>query len=217
MVKYAPKSKKQFTILSISLIIFTLGILLFTRAGSYLVRADSFKHGDAMVLLMGNWPERLLHANDLYSAGVSGSLLLVEEDNGALKWLNEKGIALESTSQQCFRAAIALGIPHYRINLLPGDAQSTQMEAIVARKFLYKCSGIDTLIVVSSPSHTRRAGMIFEEAIKSLDRKVLLYTSPSPYSDFTGEKWWNDREDIQIVVMEYLKIFNFLVFEQWEL
>ena len=91
------------------------------------------------------------------------------------------------------------------------------MEALIIRDYLSKQPEIDTLTIVSTPGHTRRAGMIFEKAMKSLDHKVVIYTSPSSYSNFTGEKWWKDREDIQVVVIEYLKIFNFLVFEQWEL
>ncbi len=209
--------KKKYKYLLGLLLLFLLISYLFSKAGQFLVREDSIKKSDALVLLMGSYPERVLHAADLYHAGYAPNLVFCAESNSGLQLLLNRGIELKSSNQQCRYAAIKLGIPDDSIILLPGNATSTQMEALIIRDYLSKQPEIDTLTIVSTPGHTRRAGMIFEKAMKSLDRRVVIYTSPSSYSNFTGEKWWKDREDIQIVVIEYLKIFNFLVFEQWEL
>ncbi len=209
--------KKKYKYLLGLILLLLLIIYLLGKAGPFLVREDNIQKSDALVLLMGSFPARVLHAADLYHGGYAPELIFCEESNAGLKLLLDKGIELKSSNQQCRYAAIKLGIPDDSIILLPGNATSTQMEALIIREYLSKQPEIDTLTIVSTPGHTRRAGMIFEKAMKSLDHKVVIYTSPSSYSNFTGEKWWKDREDIQVVVIEYLKIFNFLVFEQWEL
>ena len=56
--------------------------------------------------------------------------------------------------------------------------------------------------------------MIFSAAFKSLEDPVSVYSTPSSYTDFNAEKWWRNKEDIQQVVLEYLKIGNFLLSEK---
>ena len=210
------KRKSAFTVFLLFFFA-TLFVIITPRIGTFLVRQDKLQKADAMVLLMGSFPERILHATDLYKTGVAGKLIYAEEGSGALQLLRERGVILESSTEICRRVAITLGIPPDSIILLPGKAQSTQMEAIIVRDFLKTKPGIDTLIIVTSAAHTRRAGMIFGKALGEMDNQIVIYTSPSKYSGYTGVKWWKDREDIQQVVFEYIKMLNFLVFEQWEL
>ena len=101
--------------------------------------------------------------------------------------------------------------------ILPGDATSTQMEAEIVRDYLATKPGIETLLLVSSAHHTRRASMIFKAALKPLEHPVSVYCSPSSYTAFCAEKWWKNREDIQDVLTEYLKIGNFVLFERRKL
>ncbi|MEA3443780.1 MAG: ElyC/SanA/YdcF family protein, partial [Bacteroidota bacterium] len=97
------------------------------------------------------------------------------------------------------------------IVLLPGSARSTKMEAQIIKEYIKQNPEINTLIVVSSPSHTRRAGMIFQKALNSGNRQTYIMTSPSKYSNFTGKGWWKNREDIQIMLSEYTKLLVWLV------
>jgi uncharacterized SAM-binding protein YcdF (DUF218 family) len=122
-----------------------------------------------------------------------------------------------SGTVQLRNAAVVLGIPSDSVIILPGEAQSTQHEAFIIRKYLEDKPDIDTLILVSSAPHTRRASMIFEEAFKGSIKPVHIFYSPSPYTSFNAEKWWRDKEGIQIVMMEYLKMANFVLLERREL
>lgn len=108
-----------------------------------------------------------------------------------------------------------LGIPKDSIVLLPGSATSTQMEALVVREYIKQNPETDTLIIVSSPSHTRRAGMIFERILQKENSNVCILTSPSAYNSFTGEGWWKSREDVQKVLSEYVKLVVWVVWERW--
>lgn len=190
--------------------------LLFRSAGNYLVRQDSLYKADAAIVLMGSIPDRVLQAADLYHEGYFDHLILVDENMGASEALVIRGAHLISNTEQCRKAAIDLGIPDSCITVLPGRASSTQQEALITRDYLAAHPEISSLMIVSSASHTRRAGMIFKKVLKRATRTDLL-TSPSIYSSFRAKSWWRSRESIQEVVYEYIKIFNFLLIDQFRI
>ena len=197
------------------------------KAGSWLVKSDEIQHADAMIMLMGGISDRVLQIADLYQQDVAGEVWIVEEGSGAMSMLEERGVHIISTTQQVYGALRDLGIAEESIVILPGGATSTQMEAEITRDYLATLagvgqvasglSGIDTLLVVSSASHTRRAHQIFSAAVKTLDQPVVICCSPSPYTEFNAQKWWKDRDDIQDVFFEYVKMANFLLFEKRDL
>jgi uncharacterized SAM-binding protein YcdF (DUF218 family) len=209
------KSRIFFFIILFVLIILYIGGC--RRAGSWLVKEDVPAHADAMVLLMGGFPDRVLQAVDLYHEGKADKLLIVEESMGPFSTLELRGADIISNTEQARNSAIALGIPADSIAILPGDARSTQDEAIVVRDYLSRCTTVDTLLLVSSSAHMRRASMIFKAAVKNNDHPVYIGCSPSAYSDFNADRWWRDKEGIQSVLTEYVKMGSFVVFEKKKL
>ena len=101
--------------------------------------------------------------------------------------LEARGVSMISTTDQARDAAVILGIPADSITVLPGDARSTLTEAIVVRNYLSDKPETDTLILVSSPAHMRRASMIFKAALKDAGTPVYIGCSPSSYSSFNAE------------------------------
>lgn len=188
------------------------------KAGSWLVREELPEQADALVLLMGSIPDRVLQTADFYNEGMAGKVILVEESMGPAEALTATGFKLVRTTEQVVDALVYLGVPRESIILLPGEATSTQMEAETVRDYLKsRQTGIESLILVSSSHHMRRGTMIFKAAVKPLQTYVDVYSGPSTYSDFNASFWWKSREDIQDVVLEYLKIFNFILFEKRKL
>ena len=191
------------------------------KAGSYLLKDDQVEHADVMVLLTGTLTDRVLQTADLYHEGVASRVWIVEAGRGADSILKQRGVYLKSYSQQNRDVLIQLGIPADRIELLPGGATSTRMEALIIRDHLQTQKGIETLLLVTSSEHTRRAHKIFEAAFhplrKSSGRAPVVSCSPSKYTNFHAEKWWRSRDDIQDLVNEYLKLLNFALFEKREL
>jgi uncharacterized SAM-binding protein YcdF (DUF218 family) len=166
-----------------------------------------------MVMLMGSIPDRVLQVSDLYNKRLADKVIIVQESNGSSKELEIRGVHLISSTKQCKDALITLGIPDENIIILPGDARSTQQEATILRDYLKTHPEIDTLTLVSSSDHTRRASMIFEKALNQKGMSVVILCSPSKYTGYTGQGWWKDKEGIQTVLMEYIKMFNFWMFE----
>ena len=187
------------------------------RAGQWLVKEDVPKHADALVMLMGNFPERVLEAADVYSKGLADRIIIVFESMGPYRELESRGASIVRTTEQARNAAVALEVPADSIIMLPGDARSTLDEAIAVRDYLKLTPSVDTLILVSSPAHMRRAYMIFMAALRNSPQKIFVGCSPSRYSDFNPGKWWRRKEDVQSVLSEYVKIFSFLLFEHRQL
>lgn len=184
------------------------------RTGVWLAKENVPPHGDAMIMLMGSFPERVLQSVDLYHEGIADRLIIVYESMGAYQALEEKGATVIRTTEQARDAAVALGLPDSCITMLPGDARSTLDEALAVSDYLAMQPGQDTLILVSSPAHMRRAYMIFKTVLKRADLNTYVGCSPSKYSSFNPDRWWRRKEDIQSVLSEWIKILNFKIIEQ---
>jgi hypothetical protein len=68
---------------------------------------------------------------------------------------------------------------------------------------------------VTSKYHSARARMIFEKAVRSFDRNIEIYIVANKYDTFNAEQWWKDRESFKQVILEYLKLINFYLREQF--
>ena len=213
----AVQMKSRFIFFGLMLLIAVLYSEGCRRAGSWLIKGNVLGHTDVIVILMGSFPERVLQALDLYNNGMSDRIVIVEESMGPYRSLEERGVRIETNSEQAVRSLITLGVPADSITLLPGDARSTLDEAVAVRDFFDHKPEADTLILVSSPAHMRRAALIFNRALRYQPVPVTIGCSPSSYSGFNPDKWWRRKEDIQSVMSEYLKICSFLLFEKREL
>jgi len=209
--------KHGFFLITVLIIILSLYFGLVRQAGRWLVKEDDSVNADAMVVLMGGITDRVLQAADLYQQGHIQLVILVEESMGSLEIFEERGVNIISSTKQVFKILVELGVREDNILILPGDAVSTQMEATIIRKHLENIHYIDTLLLVTSAEHTRRASMIFRSAFKRTELPVTVLCSPSEYSDYDAKDWWRRKEDIQKVILEYLKIANFLIIDKGEL
>ena len=199
--------------------LFSLLLLLMLTlryAGTFLVRTDDKAKGEVMVILMGSIPDRVLEAADLYREGFAPRVLIVEEGMGPSEILRERGATLISNSTQCRSIASELGIPADSITLLPGGAQSTAMEADIVSEYLRNHPEVDTLLLVTSPSHTRRAAMVFRKAFRKHGLEITIIACPSRYNAYEGRGWYKRKEDIQKVVYEYIKLTAFMMVEQFK-
>ena len=202
-----------FIILIVVIVTYIVGC---RRAGTWLVKEETPPHADAMVILMGSFPERVLQACDSWKSGLAGRLIIVEESMGPFSMLEERGVNIVSNSEQAVSSLKELGVPADSIILLPGDARSTVDEALAVKKYLASSSSADTIVLVSSPAHMRRAYMIFKKVLRDFEKPVCVGTCPSSYSSFNPDKWWRRKEDVQSVVSEMVKILSFLTIEQRE-
>jgi uncharacterized SAM-binding protein YcdF (DUF218 family) len=185
--------------------------------GTYLVAQDEPQQSDIIVLLMGSGPDRMLGAVDLYKQGYADHIVMVRNMVRGYDLVVSQGVTIPHDTDIAREVAVQLGVPEEKITVLPGDALSTQEEAIAVREYLKSEPDIDSLIIVTSKYHSGRAKKIFVKAMNSLDRDFKVISCPTNYDDFNAEKWWQNREDLKRGALEYLKLVHFYLKEQFEL
>ena len=211
------KPKKLFTTVIVILVVVALIRLSLPSLGNYLVAEDEPQQSDIIVLLMGSGPDRMLGAVDLYHAKYADEILMVRNMVRGYNLVVSQGVNIPHDTDIAKDVAVQLEVPEEKITVLPGDALSTQDEAIQVREYLKNEPDIDSLIIVTSKSHSGRAKKIFVKAMSSMDREIRVISCPTKYDDFNVDRWWKDREDLKRGALEYLKLMHFYVKDQFEL
>ena len=160
---------------------------------NYLVVKDQISTAEAIVVLGGDGNgERVEEGIALYKNKYAPLLIL---SAGPLAWhLTE--------AEWMGKQAVAGGVPFNKI-VLEDQSRSTLENALFVRQILLK-KNIHKIILVTSPTHTRRASLVFNN-ILAKDRVAVL-SWPATKSKFIPEKWWQRHEDIQLVIWEYVSL-----------
>lgn len=210
--------KKRNWIMVIGILLVIAVVFIFLRFGGvWLVEEDDIEEidGAVMVLLMGSVGDRALGAVDLYEQGKAESILMVRSHLPGYEELKERGIKITGDVDNSNTVLTESGVAKEDITIIPGDAQSTQDEAIAIAQYLKNRPDVDTIFLVTSRFHSYRSELIFHKALADLD--VDIYSAPTPHDPFHARGWYKDREDIQSVVTEYIKLAHYFVLEQWSL
>jgi len=182
---------------------------ILTRLGQFLVVAHEPQKSDLIVCLAGGNIERGLATADLYREGLAPSVFLTDEelpDGYAL--LKERGLHYPENIDLLVMVLRGLGVPEAAVLRSPRRVTSTYDEALSV-KGLIERHGYDSIILVTSPTHSRRAWMIFKRVLREEGCRIFMV--PTPYSGFHPGDWWEKREYTRQVVLEYQKIFFFLL------
>jgi uncharacterized SAM-binding protein YcdF (DUF218 family) len=184
-------------------------------AGRWLVVTDPLPaSADAIVVLAGSLRARSLEAARLYKSGIAPRVVVTREilPPGAVT-LREAGVDLPDSDALTRTALAGLGVPPRAIVTLRRRAQSTASEArTIAR---WACArGLDSLVIVTSPSHTRRARLVLSRA---LGPDVTLTMRPAPADSFAGDRWYRVRRDAKEVLSEWQKLAHHWLRERWRI
>lgn len=104
--------------------------------------------------------------------------------------------------------ALEHGIPEERILIVPEAVGSTYAEALQIRHMAQR-QGWRSLIVVTSPSHTRRARLILREVFDGTG--ITIIVRPVLGHWYTPETWWKDPDARREIGSEYLKLALYLI------
>jgi uncharacterized SAM-binding protein YcdF (DUF218 family) len=103
--------------------------------------------------------------------------------------------------------ALYLGVPKKAI-LLEDKSTSTEENALFTKQIL-KRYGYTSLILVTSPYHSKRAFKIFN---KIMGGEIKIISAPSEESWFRFDDWWNRKRDRKAVFSEFFKFIQFWIF-----
>lgn len=205
---------RRFTVLGA---LFALGLYLaaapiLRAAGEFLVTDEAPERADAIVVLSGSFPDRILEAVDLYQAGLAPLIVLCREpENAGFKQLRERGVVLPRGYELNQSVAEQLGVPSAAIVVVERSEGSTFSEARRVLDFVAR-QGVETILLVTSKFHTRRAGVIYRHLAGD---RLRIITRPARYDRFEPESWWRDRMSTRRVLIEYQKFLLFELYDRW--
>lgn len=177
------------------------GVVLFPRAGHFIVAKDQFARADTALILSGDPVRRALAARDLYQQGRVGQILVIPESPDRVDdELIKLGLLDPTLPPISERILVASGVPREKILFLPEPAEGTIVEAQRVRKFL-EGQPSRRLVVITSKFASRRACFIFRQVLG----KVEIFCAPTSYDSFNPDRWWSQPRNALFVVMEYQK------------
>ena len=185
---------------------------LLRRLGAFLVVQDTDAPADAIVVLSGSLPDRILHGVDLYRAGLAPTIFLTREfELPGLDELRARGLDIPERHDTNRMIAQQLGVPDEAIVTIEQRAGSTLTEVAALLPELRR-RGIHSILLVTSKTHTRRAALIFN-SLSGGD--IQLRVSPTPFDPFSPDDWWKKRVATRRVLTEYGKLLSFSLVDRW--
>lgn len=176
---------------SLLLLLFLVTPFALQAAGDFLRVQDKLAKADAIIVLAGDDNgERVNQGVKLFKAGYADKILM---SGGPLAW---RLTAAEWMKKQ----AVAEGIPPPAI-IVQDRSRSTIDDARFSLP-LAAAQGWRSVILVTSPYHTRRAGNVFRKVFG--DQHIKVIVQPAEPSAFSFDRWWTRYEDRGAVVWEYV-------------
>ena len=176
-----------------------------TLAARWLIVREPLASADALVVMAGApvYSERLQHAVALFRAGY-GTRILLTNDGMQGYWSRE----LQRNPASVERAAAALergGVPRDKIEVLPRVVRGTIDEALALKAYV-TAHGIRSLLVVTSPYHSRRAVWTLRHVLRG--EGIVVGIEPTPMSATTPRpaSWWVRRSGWRSVAGEFVKL-----------
>jgi uncharacterized SAM-binding protein YcdF (DUF218 family) len=173
------------------------------RAGRFLIIDEPIRPADALVVLAGARVDRWLEAVDLFREGKGKNILL---SPGYLEpaeiRLRANGIHYPAATDLIRDAMVQMGVPAGVITSMPEGVDNTAHEAFFAAR-IARDRGWKTVVVVTSPYHTRRALFAFERELKGSGIDVQV--RGSRHHDIDPDRWWTRRGDLRDVTWELQK------------
>jgi uncharacterized SAM-binding protein YcdF (DUF218 family) len=181
--------------------------------GRLLVVADPLPvRADAIVMLAGSIPDRVLETAELYRSGVAPRVVVTRErSRPGDAALRARGVRLPEPDEMSITALERLGVPADAIVRLRRRTHSTESEAATIAR--WACTTrIRRLIVVTSRAHTRRSRLIFTRMLGS---RMEVTLRPSRFDSFSARRWWRVRRDAKTVLYEWERLVHYWLDERW--
>lgn len=189
--------------------VLALAVLASPIARFLIVHAEP-SHADVVVVLSGAsvYEERIRHGIAMLREGRVRSIVLTNDGRRG-RWSRRRQANLTST-ERAKDAVLDAGIPEPRLITLPQRVNSTYDEAVAVRGFAEK-DGIRSVLVVTSPYHSRRALWVFRRVLEPAGVKVGIDSPlPGEQSPRPGT-WWLSRAGWRSVALEYVKLVYYRI------
>jgi uncharacterized SAM-binding protein YcdF (DUF218 family) len=188
---------------SVVVLLCSLVFVAFRGAGRWLLCEDPLMKADEIVVLSGSMPARAQEAGEIFQMGYAPQVFVSMPDSPRAE-LTAMGIPF--SGEEDYSRAILLheGVPAADVKIFPQPIVNTEneIEEISAQM---RRDGKSTVIVVTSPQHTRRVRVLWNRLAGS---DLRLIVRQAPQDEFDADHWWRNTRDALAVVREVLGIVN---------
>src|SRR5580693_10142271 len=189
--------------LAILALLAVMGAEVFRNVGHWLVREDTLSKADVIVVLSGELPFRAEGAASVFKSGYAPAVW-VSRPEGPQQELAALGIHFVGEEEYNREILVQQGVPGAAVQIFPDAIANTQDEVEeIAREM--RRDGMHTVIVVTSPQHTRRVKALWRKLVGD-DRRVIVRAAPG--DPFDADHWWRNTQDVLAVVRESLGLLN---------
>jgi uncharacterized SAM-binding protein YcdF (DUF218 family) len=194
-------------LLVLLILLLVLGIFAVRNLGHWLIKQDALEHADAIVLLSGGLPYRAEGAAEIFNQGYAPEVW-ISLSAGPQKQLQEMGIHFVGEEDYDRDVLTHLGVPASHISIFPEEIVNTEEEIAEVAKMM-RAQGKHTVIIVTSPQHTRRVRALWN-AIVGRDAKndLKAIVRAAPTDPFDADHWWRNSRDSLAVAREILGLSN---------
>jgi uncharacterized SAM-binding protein YcdF (DUF218 family) len=170
--------------------------------GRFLVVEDPLRPADALVPLAGEWP-RIAAGAELLKQGYARWFVITE-----MQVDQQQASPGFRYSESARRQAIEEGVPAKQIMVAPDVVATTYAEARALRRLAQE-QGWRSLIVVTSPYHTRRSRIIFRAAFAGSGVTIVVRAMKQHW--YHADNWWRFPDSQETTAREYLKLALYLL------
>jgi uncharacterized SAM-binding protein YcdF (DUF218 family) len=175
--------------------------------GTYLIVEHTPQESDLIIVLAGGNIERGLTAVDAFRSGLAPNVFMArEEPADGYELLRQRGVDYPQNVDLMIMLLEQQGISRSGFFTSDRPVLSTLEEAEYIRDLVFK-RGYKSLILITSPTHSRRAWLTFKKIFEETHVRILML--PSSYSGFKPEDWWTQRKYVREVVIEYQKLIYY--------
>jgi len=196
-------------IAAVAALVLALAVLAWPIARFLIVRAEPAR-ADVLVVLSGAsvYDERVRHGIALLQEGRARAIVLTN-DGLRGRWSRRRQANLTSV-ERAKDALLDAGVPEQQLIVLKSRVNSTYDEATAVRSFAGS-AGITSVLVVTSPYHSRRALWVFRRVLEPAGVRVGIDSPlPGEQSPRPGA-WWLSRVGWHSVAVEYVKLVYYRI------
>lgn len=174
-------------------------------AAKFLIVNRPLARAEAIAVLSGSatFKERARRAAALFHEGRAPRIILTN-DNQKGGWSSKEQrnpYFYERAQEELLQA----GVPQQNIQVLAAPVSGTDEEAVLIRRHA-ETSGLHSILVVTSPYHSRRALWTFDRVFQGSETQVGLVAVEPGMDTPSPRTWWLHTRGWAMVPTEYVKI-----------
>lgn len=186
-------------VLALGTLLYANRVRLLTGAARFLDVGDVPGPVDYVLVLGGGSESRPFVAAALLRTGLARKALVP-----TIRAAPETETGVHPTEHDLIQKVLRCrGVSADRIQLLPGECDSTIDEARSLARFLEGAPGA-TVAVVTHTYHTRRTRLVFRRQLGECGAQVRFLAAPT--DDFDETNWWLSETGFQTYLTEYTKL-----------